>query len=146
MEEILLIIYERVKFPPVSKAILVYLFTGFILSMTIGNSLEMATKFNDVRLKDSPMDSGEGEDAQHYSRSNLGPISSFGLPRLYKEVRISLENCLLPEERLQTSPSLSDGLDVEIERDLRVLGCELIQSSSIMLKLPQVKFSSSYCK
>lgn len=112
--------------------------------MTVGNSFEMATKFNDVRLKDSPRDSGEAEDTpfvpQNYSRSNLGPISSFGLPRLYKEVRITLENCLVPEERLQNSPSISDGLDVEIERDLRVLGCELIQSSSILLKLPQVYF------
>jgi len=32
-----------------------------------------------------------------------------------------------------------DGLDFEIETDLRIWGCELIQTSGILLKLPQVR-------
>ncbi|VDP13029.1 unnamed protein product [Soboliphyme baturini] len=65
-------------------------------------------------------------------------LSSFGLHKLHDHVEITLENCLLSGELLDTSPSLQDGLDVETERDLRYLGCELIQLSSVLLKLPQV--------
>ena len=56
----------------------------------------------------------------------------------YGRVIISLENCLLPEERLSTTPSSLDGLDPETEMDLRILGCELIQTAGILLRLPQV--------
>ena len=56
----------------------------------------------------------------------------------YGRVIISLENCLLPEERLRSTPSSLDGLDPETEMDLRILGCELIQTAGILLRLPQV--------
>ena len=56
----------------------------------------------------------------------------------YGRVVISLENCLLPEERLVSTPSSNDGLDPETEMDLRILGCELIQTAGILLRLPQV--------
>ena len=56
----------------------------------------------------------------------------------YGRVIISLENCLLPEDRLASTPSSNDGLDPETEMDLRILGCELIQTAGILLKLPQV--------
>uniref|UniRef100_UPI00358F9C59 cyclin-L1-like n=1 Tax=Myxine glutinosa TaxID=7769 RepID=UPI00358F9C59 len=62
--------------------------------------------------------------------------------RVYSSVAISLENCIIPEEKLSTTPSLLDGLDLETETDLRAIGCELIQSAGILLKLPQVAMAS----
>lgn len=60
------------------------------------------------------------------------------LPRLFDKIILTLENCLLPESKLESTPSQQDGLDKEVETDLRILGCELIQISGILLKLPQV--------
>ena len=63
---------------------------------------------------------------------------SSALSRDFSRVLITLENVLIPEEKLSDTPSMQDGLDKEIETDLRVLGCELIQTAGILLKLPQV--------
>lgn len=57
----------------------------------------------------------------------------------YGKIVLTLQNCLLPEEKLNSTPSHSDGLDTETETDLRILGCELIQTAGILLKLPQVR-------
>lgn len=59
-------------------------------------------------------------------------------PKPYGSVVLTLKNCLLPEEKLATTPSHLDGLDYGTETDLRILGCELIQTAGILLKLPQV--------
>lgn len=56
----------------------------------------------------------------------------------YGKVVLTLKNCLLPEEKLSPTPSQVDGLDAETETDLRILGCELMQTAGILLKLPQV--------
>ena len=58
----------------------------------------------------------------------------------YGDVFISLENCILPDEKLSETPSIKDGLEKESETDLRILGCEFIQTSGLLLKLPQVSF------
>lgn len=58
--------------------------------------------------------------------------------RLYSGVLITLENCLLPEDTLRFTPSMSSGLDPDTETELRVTGCELIQAAGILLRLPQV--------
>lgn len=50
---------------------------------------------------------------------------------------------LLPESRLNNSPSSQDKLTSEDEYDLRVLGCELIQSSGLLLKLPQTAIATA---
>eukprot|EP00795_Rhopilema_esculentum_P007125 gene7125-12779_t len=60
----------------------------------------------------------------------------------YGNVHISLENCILPEERLSETPSIKDGLEKATETDLRILGCEFIQTSGILLKLPQVAMAT----
>jgi len=60
------------------------------------------------------------------------------LDRDFSRVIITLDNILIPEEKLSSTPSVIDGLNPETERDLRILGCELIQTSGILLKLPQV--------
>ncbi|XP_067131716.1 cyclin-L1 [Centruroides vittatus] len=60
----------------------------------------------------------------------------------YGKVILSLENCILPPEKISPTPSLIDGLDQETEMDLRILGCELIQTSGILLRLPQVAMAT----
>lgn len=61
--------------------------------------------------------------------------------RDFSRIIITLDNILIPEERLSATPSMIDGLNSETETDLRILGCELIQTSGILLKLPQVCYS-----
>lgn len=61
-----------------------------------------------------------------------------GNTKPYGKIVLTLQNCLLPEEKLNSTPSHLDGLDAETETDLRILGCELIQTAGILLKLPQV--------
>jgi len=56
----------------------------------------------------------------------------------YGPIVITLENVVIPPEKLNPSPSMADGLDEETETFLRVGGSELIQTSGILLKLPQV--------
>ena len=58
--------------------------------------------------------------------------------REYARIVLTLENVLVPADKLSPTPSFTDGLDSETEMDLRVLGCELIQTAGILLKLPQV--------
>lgn len=58
--------------------------------------------------------------------------------KVYSEVCLTIDNSLIPEERLSPTPSMLDGLDLNAETDLRILGCELIQSAGILLRLPQV--------
>lgn len=65
------------------------------------------------------------------------------IPKPYGNVVLTLKNCLLPEEKLSPTPSQLDGLDRETETDLRILGCELIQTAGILLKLPQVIYFQS---
>lgn len=61
------------------------------------------------------------------------------LKRNYGKIVLTLENALLPAEKLEEDTiSQQDGLSKEIEMDLRILGCELIQTAGILLKLPQV--------
>jgi hypothetical protein len=55
-----------------------------------------------------------------------------------KRVQLTLDNCILPAHLLDSTPSSLDGLNSEDEYELRVMGCELIQSSGILLRIPQV--------
>lgn len=64
------------------------------------------------------------------------------LPRQFGKIILTLENCLLSDNKLQETPSQQDGLDKETETNLRILGCELIQIAGILLKLPQVSRTS----
>jgi hypothetical protein len=59
-------------------------------------------------------------------------------PLVYGKILLQLTNCLLPEEKLSPTPSELDGLAQDVEIDLRILGCELIQTAGMLLKLPQV--------
>ncbi|KAK6108529.1 Cyclin N-terminal domain family protein [Brugia pahangi] len=70
-------------------------------------------------------------------------LSSFGQKRLFSSINISADKWLLTLDehsmaKLENPPSLCDGLDRKTELDLRYLGCEIIQSGAILLRIPQV--------
>ncbi|CAH1450321.1 unnamed protein product [Lactuca virosa] len=59
----------------------------------------------------------------------------------------------LTDEHLENTPSRKDGIDKATETTLRIYGCDLIQESGILLKVPQqvmatcqVLFHRFYCK
>ncbi|KAF9676719.1 hypothetical protein SADUNF_Sadunf08G0032200 [Salix dunnii] len=65
----------------------------------------------------------------------------------------AIDNFYLTDDELQNSPSRKDGIDEATETTLRIYGCDLIQESGILLKLPQavmatgqVLFHRFYCK
>lgn len=64
-------------------------------------------------------------------------------PKEFNRVTISLENSIIPDEALENTPSRRDGIPESLEMDLRVVGCEYIQSAGLLLKLPQVLESGS---
>lgn len=73
--------------------------------------------------------------------ATTAPVNIEGIligDKVYSEVFLTIDNSLIPEEKLSPTPSMQDGLDLQTETDLRILGCELIQSAGILLRLPQV--------
>lgn len=65
----------------------------------------------------------------------------------------AIDNFYVTEEQLTNSPSRKDGIDEPTETALRIYGCDLIQESGILLRLPQavmatgqVIFHRFYCK
>lgn len=65
----------------------------------------------------------------------------------------AIDTFYLTDEQLQDSPSRKDGIDEHTEMMLRIYGCDLIQESGILLRLPQavmatgqVLFHRFYCK
>lgn len=77
------------------------------------------------------MGSNKSDVLQPVVKNNIKP---------YGKIVLTLKNQLLPEEKLESTPSQSDGLDIDTETDLRIYGCELIQTAGILLKLPQVTY------
>lgn len=61
----------------------------------------------------------------------------------YCGVHLTIHNIIIPEERLNPTPSQLDNLDWESEVDLRIVGCELIQDSGVLLRLPQVAMATA---
>ncbi|KAK3819552.1 MAG: cyclin-like protein [Benniella sp.] len=57
--------------------------------------------------------------------------------------KLSLQNALLTLEQLQRTPSREDGITEEQEDNMRQLGCHLIQTTGILLKLPQVAMATA---
>ncbi|XAR52532.1 hypothetical protein NMG60_11020662 [Bertholletia excelsa] len=65
----------------------------------------------------------------------------------------AIDTFYLTDEQLKNSPSRKDGIDEATEMTLRIYGCDLIQESGILLRLPQavmatgqVLFHRFYCK
>ncbi|KAF6770172.1 hypothetical protein AHF37_11712 [Paragonimus kellicotti] len=61
----------------------------------------------------------------------------------YCGVKLTIHNIIIPEERLKPTPSEFDNMDSELETELRVIGCELIQDSGVLLRLPQVAMATA---
>lgn len=60
----------------------------------------------------------------------------------FGEIMLSSEIAMLPQIDLEATPSRIHGLDSRAEKDLRMIGCELIQTSGILLRLPQVAMAT----
>ncbi|XP_062084623.1 cyclin-L1-1 [Humulus lupulus] len=65
----------------------------------------------------------------------------------------AIDTFYLTDDQLQNSPSRKDNIDEPTETTLRIYGCDLIQESGILLRLPQavmataqVLFHRFYCK
>ncbi|KYN42496.1 Cyclin-L1 [Trachymyrmex septentrionalis] len=80
--------------------------------------------------------------AKENSTTSMAKGTNASNAKLYGKIVLTLQNCLLPEEKFNSTPSHLDGLDAETETDLRILGCELIQTAGILLKLPQVAMAT----
>ncbi|TPX59785.1 hypothetical protein PhCBS80983_g02208 [Powellomyces hirtus] len=57
--------------------------------------------------------------------------------------KLSLQNSVLTVAQLERTPSEEDGIPKALENELRALGCELIQSAGILLRLPQVAMATA---
>jgi transcription initiation factor TFIIIB Brf1 subunit/transcription initiation factor TFIIB len=95
-----------------------------------------------ARMKLAPHEDKK-ETCQGETKQNTDLINQVKkVTKPYGRVVLTLKNCVLPEEKLSPTPSQNDGLDQETEMDLRILGCELIQTAGMLLKLPQVAMAT----
>ncbi|GAA6068425.1 cyclin-L1-like isoform X1 [Tachysurus ichikawai] len=77
--------------------------------------------------------------AQGVSVSAQGGTAGFVIgDSVYSGVLLAIDSSVVPEEKRTDTPSMRDGLELHTETELRILGCELIQSAGILLRLPQV--------
>jgi hypothetical protein len=53
------------------------------------------------------------------------------MARSNEYVHWTLENIVLPHDKLVDTPSMKDGLEPDVEMDLRIYGCELIQLAGV---------------
>ena len=85
--------------------------------------------------------SSSSQPAAAASQSNVTSVSNVSNATAQAapiNLKISLNMELLPQEKLYPTPSMLDNLPFDVEFDLRLTGCELIQTSGRLLKLPQV--------
>ena len=75
--------------------------------------------------------------------SNSQIANSAGGVRSFGHIRLDISNSVLPLDKLSPTPSGKDGLSEEVEMQIRSLGCEVIQLSGKLLRLPQVSTSPS---
>lgn len=61
----------------------------------------------------------------------------------FEKIHLNLENCIVPKDRLLDTPSRKVGMTHELEVDLRVTGCEYIQTAGLLLQLPQVAMATA---
>ena len=61
----------------------------------------------------------------------------------FEKVHLNLENCIVPKDRLVNTPSQKLGMSHELEVDLRITGCEYIQTGGLLLQLPQVAMATA---
>lgn len=61
----------------------------------------------------------------------------------FEKIHLNLENCIVPKDRLVNTPSQKLGMSHELEVDLRITGCEYIQTAGLLLQLPQVAMATA---
>jgi hypothetical protein len=61
----------------------------------------------------------------------------------FEKIHLNLENCIVPKDRLVNTPSRKVGVSHELEVDLRITGCEYIQTGGLLLQLPQVAMATA---
>ncbi len=61
----------------------------------------------------------------------------------FNKVQLTLNNVFIPTERLRNTPSSKDGCSHDLEVDLRIVGCEYIQTAGMLLRLPQVAMATA---
>ncbi|XP_017771572.1 PREDICTED: cyclin-L1 [Nicrophorus vespilloides] len=88
------------------------------------------------------MGSNKSDPLQQQGNGSSSTTKSNNSGKAYGKIVLTLKNQLLPEEKLASTPSQIDGLDADTETDLRIYGCELIQTAGILLKLPQVAMAT----
>jgi len=74
--------------------------------------------------------------------SNSQIANSAGGVRSFGHIRLDISNSVLPLDKLSPTPSGKDGLSEEVEMQIRSLGCEVIQLSGKLLRLPQVAMAT----
>jgi len=74
--------------------------------------------------------------------SNSQIANSAGGVRSFGHIRLDISNSVLPLDKITHTPSGKDGLSEEVEMQIRSLGCEVIQLSGKLLRLPQVAMAT----
>lgn len=81
---------------------------------------------------------GDGQLLQFLSDDDgrvLLPATQLYSKRTHPFTPHSMQNAIATLEQLENVPSRKDGISEELEEQLRLFGCELIQSAGILLKL-----------
>ena len=73
---------------------------------------------------------------------NMAKLLNNSAKIVYNKIVLTSESNIIPKEKMDLTPSRLDGMDAETEKDFRILGCELIQTAGILLKLPQVAMAT----
>ncbi|ODN05484.1 Cyclin-L1 [Orchesella cincta] len=108
-----------------------------LVDSTSSRSSTTAVAVPTIKVTPAPPSSGNGSTAT----PSETPAATT-LPKAYGKIVLTLENVLLPNEKLSPTPSSLDGLDEDNEMDLRIMGCELITTAGILLKLPQTAMAT----
>ncbi|GMR58857.1 hypothetical protein PMAYCL1PPCAC_29052, partial [Pristionchus mayeri] len=112
-----------------------------ILQAKIARMIKPSTASGSKSADQIDVDKSENVDVDPTENKDIKP-SSFGLRPKHSSVNINSDKWLLTmdeesQSRLENPPSIADGIDRATEEDLRYLGCELIQTGALLLKLPQ---------
>lgn len=71
--------------------------------------------------------------------TNTTSSSTTAMTSTQASIKVTLQVPLMKPEQLYPTPSMKDFVPYDVEFDLRLTGCELIQTSGRLLKLPQVR-------
>ena len=60
-------------------------------------------------------------------------------PKEFRDVLITLENSIIPQEAIESTPSRKEGIPEDLEKNCRLIGCDFIHSTGVLLDFPQVR-------